>query len=160
MNLRGNIFDTPERGEIELLRAGDSIYGRNKNPASSYIPSSQGERFIIVDQEQASQAKGDSKMSTSNIGRLEFWLGISVSIVGFVVIGCGATWTISSTINDKVSQSRQEIAGNIQVSKTELTTRMDRLEDKVESGFKDTNSGINDLKLLLSNSNNSQSPKR
>lgn len=160
MHQKTDIFERPGHGELQVFPADYPRHERGRNQPPMYVPSSNGQRFIIVDQEQARQAKGDTSMNSSSIGRLEFWLGIAASIVGFVVIGCGATWTISSNINDKVNESRVEIANNIQVSKTELATRIDKLETKVDAGFKDTTSGINDIKIILSSTANNTSNKK
>ncbi|CNJ37208.1 Uncharacterised protein [Yersinia rohdei] len=92
-----------------------------------------------------------NNMQTSSVSKLEFWLGIAGVIIGFMAIVGTASWTISNNINDKISQSRQEISANIQMSKSEISSRVDRIEDKVDSGFKDTSQGIMDLKLLLNN---------
>lgn len=93
------------------------------------------------------------EMNEKNITKTQFWIGVMISSLTVVIAACATTWAISSNINDKVNQSRIEIAGILQVNKSELSNRMDRVEDKVDSGFKDTNNGINELKILLSEKN-------
>lgn len=86
---------------------------------------------------------------SERLGRIEFWLGITATLVAILVATCGAVWTISNSINDKINQSRQEVNLSVQTSKAEITSRIDRLEDKVDTGFKDTTSSLNDLKVIL-----------
>lgn len=82
-------------------------------------------------------------MSTHSLSPLAFWIGILVTIVVAPIL---ATWTVSNAIDSKVNQAKQEITGITYTSKAEVTNRLDGLEDKVESGLKETNAGINDLK--------------
>ena len=144
----------PVKDDIQLIPTDRLEYGRG-HASPTYIPFSGRERqLVFIDPLASPKPTGEEQeMNNSGIGRLEFWLGISASIVGFIVIGCGATWSISNAISDKVNQSRIEINGSIQTSKTEITTRIDRLEDKVATGFKDNANGINELKLMINNQN-------
>ncbi|NUU68467.1 hypothetical protein HQN64_20490 [Enterobacteriaceae bacterium BIT-l23] len=88
-------------------------------------------------------------MSGKTITRLEFWVGICASIVTIIGAGIVATWTISNSINDRVNDSRRELAGNIQNSKVEITTRIDRLEDKIDSNYKETSSSLMKIQAIL-----------
>jgi len=88
-------------------------------------------------------------MNSKSITRVEFWLGTITTVVGFLVIAIGATWTISNSINEKINSSRQELAGNIQVSKTEITTRLDRVEDKMDSNFKEMSASLIKIQSTL-----------
>lgn len=88
-------------------------------------------------------------MNANSLSRLEFWLGIMASIVGVLSIVIGATWIISNTISEKIDASRKEIAGNIQSNRTDITARIDRLEDKMDSNLKDISSSMYKIQATL-----------
>ncbi|MBE7910592.1 hypothetical protein IPZ49_21875, partial [Enterobacter cloacae complex sp. S2] len=44
---------------------------------------------------------------------------------------------------------RKELAGNIQNSKSEISLRMDRLEDKFDSSSKDTSDKLMRIQMIL-----------
>ena len=112
-----------------------------------------GESTIYV---PISPSNGGEHMSTHSLSPLAFWLGIASTVLTIVGAAILTTWTVSNSIDSKVNQARQEITGITYTSKVEVTNRLDRLEDKVESGLKETNAGINDLKVLLSASKKEQ----
>ncbi|CAM3944790.1 hypothetical protein PLGE761_02285 [Pluralibacter gergoviae] len=98
-------------------------------------------------------------MSTKTIGRIEFWLGIAVALVTIVGASVSATWSVSNAITSKNDSLRSELNQNISSSKQEITSRIDRIEDKVDSGFKDVTSNLNDLKVILATQKNDKKPQ-
>ncbi|HDT5515084.1 TPA: hypothetical protein QHK07_000153 [Klebsiella aerogenes] len=88
-------------------------------------------------------------MSNKGISRSEFWLGTIGVMVTCLVAAIGATWTISNNISDKTNETRKELAGNIQNSKSEISLRMDRLEDKLDSSSKDTSDKLMRIQMIL-----------
>ncbi|MFW7226911.1 MULTISPECIES: hypothetical protein [unclassified Serratia (in: enterobacteria)] len=90
----------------------------------------------------------------NGIGRLEFWLGLIGVIVSIVIAVAATSWTVSNRITDEMSQERQEINGSIQTSEDHLNGRIDKLDSKVDTGFKDTTSQLNDIKVMIATSTN------
>lgn len=129
-----------------------SEHTANQNLMRSFTPS-QLKVYAKMGTDRAEEAEANKMTS---ITKTQFWIGIFGAISGFLVIICGATWTISNNISDKVSQSRQEVMGAIQTSKTEVNTRIDRVENKVDSGFKETASGLGEIKVLLASERNNK----
>ncbi|EKN4877961.1 TPA: hypothetical protein ACPZJO_003310 [Yersinia enterocolitica] len=117
----------------------------NQNFARQFTPSML-KIYANMSKDRSEEAEAKEMIS---ITKTQFWVGIFGTIISILVVVCGATWTISNNINDKVSQSRQEVMGAIQMGKTEVNTRIDRVETKVDSGFKETASGLSDIKILL-----------
>lgn len=87
--------------------------------------------------------------SSKSLSRLEFWLGMVATLVGVLAIAIGAAWTISNSINEKVSSARQELAGNILTSKNEVSTRLDRIEDKMDASNKEITSSLFKIQASL-----------
>lgn len=98
---------------------------------------------------------GDERMNTNNdvLSKIEFRIGIGIAILAFATAAVGTTWAVSSKIYDSNNAVRQEMAGVVQASKTELATRIDKVEDKVDVGFKDNTEKLNELKILLMTQN-------
>lgn len=94
-------------------------------------------------------------MNTNNdvLSKIEFRIGIGIAILAFATAAVGTTWAVSSKIYDSNNAVRQEMAGVVQASKTELATRIDKVEDKVDVGFKDNTEKLNELKILLMTQN-------
>lgn len=124
---------------------------RNGRSTPSYQPGTIGKDIPVIIAHKLSDqpAEGEPQMSVKSLSRWEFWLGIFTAIIGIFSIVVGATWTISNNINDKINASRQELTGNIQSSRAEITARIDRLEDKMESNFKETSSSLFKIQAIL-----------
>ncbi|HAZ3906282.1 TPA: hypothetical protein J1437_004710 [Escherichia coli] len=120
---------------------------RNGRSTPSYQPGTIGKYIPVIITHKP--AEGEPQMSVKSLSRWEFWLGILTAIIGIFSIVVGATWTISNNINDKINASRQELTGNIQSSRAEITARIDRLEDKMESNFKETSSSLFKIQAIL-----------
>lgn len=136
-----NTYD--QFGAREIYRHGRST--------PSYQPGSIGRDVPIFFAHKLNDqpAEAEPHMNVKSLSRVEFWLGIAAAIVGMFAIVVGATWTISNNINEKVNASRQELTGNIQSSRAEITTRIDRLEDKMDSNFKETSSSLFKIQAIL-----------
>lgn len=94
---------------------------------------------------------GESHMKhdKDSVSKIEFRIGVGLAILAFAGAAVGTTWAVSSKIYDSNNAVRQEITGVVLASKTELATRIDKVEDKVDAGFKDNSDKLNDLKVLL-----------
>lgn len=106
-------------------------------------------QVFIVHNTSRQNMEAEPHMNANSLSRLEFWLGIMASIVGVLSIVIGATWIISNTISEKIDASRKEIAGNIQSNRTDITARIDRLEDKMDSNLKDISSSMYKIQATL-----------
>lgn len=104
---------------------------------------------LIVHNASRQVMEAEPHMNAKSLSRLEFWLGIIATIAGVLSIVIGATWTISNTISEKIDASRKEITGNIQSNRTDITTRIDRLEDKMDSNLKDISSNMYKIQAIL-----------
>lgn len=102
--------------------------------------------------------RGDD-MTSKLVTHTQMWIGIGVSLLSIVAIAVTASWTISNSINDKINSSRQELTTVINTSKSEVSARVDKLESKVDNGFATTNSGINDIKLILAGQKNTDNER-
>ncbi|EPC6045119.1 hypothetical protein ACR0VB_002092 [Serratia marcescens] len=98
-------------------------------------------------------------MTSKLVTHTQMWIGIGVSLLSIVAIAVTASWTISNSINDKINSSRQELTTVINTSKSEVSARVDKLESKVDNGFATTNSGINDIKLILAGQKNADNER-
>ncbi|EPM4183925.1 hypothetical protein PGO63_09470 [Klebsiella aerogenes] len=103
------------------------------------------------------KAKPEEEMNAKTLGRLEFWIGIAVGVITIVGAAVTITWNVSSAINSKNDALRTELNQNIVTSKQEIGTRIDRLEDKVDGGFKDLSSNLSDLKVIMLTQRNEKS---
>lgn len=135
----------------------ETIRTRPHQPAPVYYPPDNGGYgsgyYIPLPQNNEG---GERMRNKSDVTRVEFWIGITLSMLTIIGVGCGTAWAISSAINDRIGDSRQEITGNIQSSRVEITTRIDRLEDKMDSNFKETSMGLMKIQASLDVKQNSQ----
>ncbi|WLX50473.1 hypothetical protein [Klebsiella pneumoniae] len=97
------------------------------------------------------------EMSSKTLGRIEFWIGIAVGVIAIVGSAVTVTWSVSSAITSKNDSLRTELNQNITTSKQEIGARIDRLEDKVDGGFKDLSTNLGDLKVILLTQKNEKS---
>lgn len=151
---RHDNFEPAELFETSYLR--DS--GNNGSHFVSFTPSNRSNQPMVFYKANAIEPKA-SEMNEKSITKAQFWIGVIISSLTVVVAACATTWAISNNINDKVNQSRLEISASLQTNKSELSSRIDRVEDKVDTGFKDTNNGINDLKILINGKNHANTDK-
>lgn len=100
------------------------------------------------------------EMSSKTLGRLEFWIGIAVGVIAIVGSAVTVTWSVSSAITSKNDSLRTELNQNITTSKQEIGARIDRLEDKVDSGFKDLSTNLGDLKVIMLTQKNEKSESK
>lgn len=96
-------------------------------------------------------------MSSKTLGRLEFWIGIAVGVIAIVGSAVTVTWSVSNAITSKNDSLRVELNQNITTSKQEIGARIDRLEDKVDGGFKDLSTTLGDLKVIMLTQKNEKS---
>lgn len=110
--------------------------------------------FLKAPEIKIPQPVQDEKMSSnSSVGKVEFRITVGLAALTVVAAVIGTTWTVSNAISEKNTALRQELSQSILVSKQEITQRVDRVEDKIDSGFKDTSSQLTDLKILLATKN-------
>ncbi|CVB31763.1 Uncharacterised protein [Serratia marcescens] len=84
--------------------------------------------------------------------RLEFY-GTAAAIIGAIAIG---VWTVSTRIDDKVSESRVELSTTMQNNKTEILTAFQNSQntiigriDKLEDRSRDDAKTLSKIELLL-----------
>lgn len=119
---------------------------------SGFTPTNTNKEYAIDDPKEA------------NMSRLSIIVAIIVSIVSIIGTLIGATWFISSKINDSANDSRKEVMSMYQNDRVELSNKLlaletkidskfDRVNDKVDSGFKDINNSLYETKALISTNN-------
>ncbi|SUB71831.1 hypothetical protein [Pluralibacter gergoviae] len=140
---------------VIVKQIGDSVVFQ---PAE-YLPKANELHTIHKSYNSELNDNPEEGMSTKTIGRIEFWLGIAVALVTIVGASVSATWSVSNAITSKNDSLRSELNQNISSSKQEITSRIDRIEDKVDSGFKDVTSNLNDLKVILATQKNDKKPQ-
>lgn len=100
------------------------------------------------------------EMSSKTLSRLEFWIGMAVGVIAIVGSAVTVTWSVSSAITSKNDSLRTELNQNITTSKQEIGARIDRLEDKVDGGFKDLSTNLGDLKVIMLTQKNEKSESK
>ncbi|HEB1396320.1 TPA: hypothetical protein RY411_004721 [Escherichia albertii] len=154
-NQKTDFFRPIEYNHDQFHVVGVYRYGR---PAPSYQQGVIGKDVpVFIPHKLTDQpAEDEPQMSVKSLSRWEFWLGIFTAVIGMLSIVIGATWAISNNINDKINASRQELTGNIQSSRAEITSRIDRLEDRMESNFKETSSSLFKIQAALEAKSNKE----
>lgn len=94
----------------------------------------------------AEHVREEADMSTTSHKSVLAWMTTVLPIISVVV---GATTWINSTIDSKARDNRLELKQDLQQAKQDLSSRVDKIEDKVDVGFRDTSSQLNDIKILL-----------
>lgn len=100
-----------------------------------------------------SQDQVPQMSSNGLIGKIEFRVSMILALITVVGTAVGVTWAVSNSISEKNNALRQELSQSILTSKQEITQRVDRVEDKIDSGFKDNTTQLNELKVLLATQN-------
>ena len=118
-------------GSIKFVSAG--MLFENENPAT-------------ISTSTANQPKEETDMNTTNSKSVLTWVVTVLPIVGAII---GATTWINATIDSKARDNRLELKQDLQQAKQDITLRVDKIEDKVDSGFKDTSSQLNEIKVLI-----------
>ncbi|ESL40927.1 hypothetical protein L473_01322 [Klebsiella pneumoniae BIDMC 36] len=85
-------------------------------------------------------------MNSQNSKSVLTWTVTVLPIIAAIV---GATTWINSTIDSKARDNRLELKQDLQQAKQDISMRVDKLEDKVDTGFRETSSQLNDIKILL-----------
>ncbi|EML3649518.1 hypothetical protein RVW51_000159 [Citrobacter freundii] len=145
---KDDFYQPAELDEIQIIPASYDLH-RVHNSSPSFHPLDITRTGYIFSKHNQTDEENDSDMSNKTISRTEFWLGTIGVIFTCLAAAVGATWTISNNINDKANDTRKELAANIQSSKSEISLRMDRLEDKLDSSSKDTSDKLMRIQLLL-----------
>lgn len=147
---KGSFFSPAELDEVQIIPAQHGHH-RDHHSSPSFHPidiSRAGYIFSTLNHSEKDEEK-NNEMSNHGISRTEFWIGAIGIIFTCLASAVVATWTISNNINDKTNDSRKELAGNIQSNKTEISLRLDRLEDKFDSSSKDTADKLMRIEMLL-----------
>ncbi|XEG68528.1 hypothetical protein NMD97_03710 [Edwardsiella tarda] len=149
-NQRADFFQPADYDDVYTLLSSERI-PRSRIVTPSYQPgATDGDTPVLIVHNASRQVmEVEPHMNAKSLSRLEFWLGIIATIAGVLSIVIGATWTISNTISEKIDASRKEITGNIQSNRTDITTRIDRLEDKMDSNLKDISSNMYKIQATL-----------
>lgn len=143
-------FQPAELDEVQIIPARHDQYRMHPSSPSFHPIDMNRAGFIFSTPNQTDKDdEKNSDMSTKGISRSEFWLGTIGVMVTCLVASIGATWTISNNISDKTNETRKELAGNIQNSKSEISLRMDRLEDKFDASSKDTSDKLMRIQMIL-----------
>lgn len=127
--------------------------GRMVFQQAQLLPLKEG--FHRVTNNHLTEDEQDPDMKTSTIGRVEFWVGVGLSILTVVGAAVTATWSVSNAVSSKNDSLRIELNQNIGTSKQEISDRITRVEDKVDNGFKDVSSQLSDMKVILLTSKDS-----
>lgn len=121
-------------GSIKFVSAG--MLFENGNPAT-------------ISPSPADQPKKEADMNTINSKSVLTWVATVLPIVAAII---GATTWINSTIDSKARDNRMELKQDLQLAKQDISVRIDKIEGKVDSGFKDTSTQLNEIKVLLAKS--------
>ncbi|TBL47994.1 hypothetical protein EYY98_19895 [Obesumbacterium proteus] len=124
-------------------------------------PANSRQRIVFLEQPNGKSKKGD-EMSNYSVSKTELRISVAGTLIGFLAIACGTTWTISNSISEQVDKSRLETNNNLQVIKTELSTtmqnnkmemssRLDKIDAKIDSSSKDNAIGIAKIQSMLEN---------
>lgn len=87
-----------------------------------------------------------AEMDTTSSKTALTWV---VTVIPIIAAIAGATAWINSTIDSKSRDNRLEMKQDLQLAKQDITSRVDKVETKVDAGFKDTSNQFNELKTLL-----------
>ncbi|EKS7197926.1 TPA: hypothetical protein QCI11_003306 [Enterobacter ludwigii] len=148
-----------EPAEVDVFRAGWTRSHAGRPPIFEK-PSNEVPAIFYVEQ-QGNKPQG-KEMTNLSISKIEFRLSVAGTLIGFLVIACGTTWTISNSMNEKIDKARIEINSNVQTAKTELATamqnnktdltaRLDKIETKFDADAKDTAQGLAKIQTMLEN---------
>lgn len=121
-------------GSIKFVSAGMLL--ENENPAT-------------ISASSANQSKEVADMHTTNSKSVLTWVVTVLPIVAAII---GATTWINSTIDNKARDNRLELKQDLQLAKQDITLRVDKIEGKVDDGFKDTSGQLNEIKVLIAKS--------
>lgn len=147
---KNDYYQPAELGEMQIFPARHTQYREHHSSPSFHPLDTNRVGYIFSTPNQTDNDEETiSDMSNKGISRIEFWLGTMGVIVTCLVAAIGATWTISNNISDKTNETRKELAGNIQSSKSEISLRLDRLEDKFDSSSKDTSEKLMKIQIIL-----------
>ncbi|ELS1887100.1 hypothetical protein RZP54_04880 [Raoultella ornithinolytica] len=94
----------------------------------------------------AEHVKEEADMIPQNSKSVLTWTVTVLPILAAIV---GATTWINSTIDSKARDNRLELKQDLQQTKQDLSMRVDKLEDKVDTGFRETSNQLNEIKVLL-----------
>lgn len=85
-------------------------------------------------------------MSNNVSKSLLTWVATVLPVIAAII---GATTWINSTIDSKARDNRLELKQDLQLAKQDIASRVDKLEVKVDNGFKDTSTQLNEIKVLF-----------
>ncbi|EOA7288151.1 hypothetical protein [Proteus mirabilis] len=136
-----------------------------------------GTVIIVTDrspQQNINYEQPQQTESRINVGRKEFWLGITGVIITVALAIVGSVWSIANHVNNSTNESRREVQTSINANKQEVVAllnasdsrnndrfnrvdsqfdkvdiKFDKLESKIDDNFKDTNKNINEIKDLI-----------
>ncbi|EQB7288383.1 hypothetical protein [Morganella morganii] len=136
-----------------------------------------GTVIIVTDRSPQQNINYEQPQQTEsgiNVGRKEFWLGITGVIITVAVAIVGSVWSIANHVNNSTNESRREVQTSINANKQEVVAllnasdsrnndrfnrvdsqfdkvdiKFDKLESKIDDNFKDTNKNINEIKDLI-----------
>ncbi|QDI17498.1 hypothetical protein FBF86_05685 [Serratia marcescens] len=138
------IFSRPD-AELMPTKLGKTVFD-HPNVAPWVDKDSQ----ITIRVGRAKRVNGNEGYNMPN--RLEFY-GTAVAIFGAIAIG---VWTVSTRIDDKVSESRVELNTTMQNNKTEIMTALQNNQtiilsriDKLEDRSRDDSKTLSKIELLL-----------
>ncbi|WP_154618517.1 hypothetical protein [Serratia marcescens] len=141
-NGKDTSFSSPEREPIIVQNNRNSFAHPNSINWAAVM------NLISHNRSQARKTRGDDNMPN----RLEFY-GTAAAIIGAIAIG---VWTVSTRIDDKVSESRVELSTTMQNNKTEILTAFQNSQntiigriDKLEDRSRDDAKTLSKIELLL-----------
>lgn len=136
-----------------------------------------GTVIIVTDRSPQQNINYEQPQQTEsgiNVGRKEFWLGITGVIITVAVAIVGSVWSIANHVNNSTNESRREVQTSINANKQEVVAllnasdsrnndrfnrvdsqfdkvdiKFNKLESKIDDNFKDTNKNINEIKDLI-----------
>jgi hypothetical protein len=131
----------PSPSEVEFLQS-------NQNNCFIQPVMYNGRKGFVISPQGHGDGKGGlSEMEPEKIcvTKFEFWLGAIGMAVTIVAIVVGASWKINDSIHESANAHRQELTGIINTTKSDITSRIDRLEDKLERSSSATDSKLDQL---------------
>ena len=161
MNEFDEVKPTLRHDFIPISEAKKALFIAEQQPEGSIKFVSAGMLFesshpATITTKLAENVGEEAGMNTQNSKSVLTWTITVLPVIAAIV---GATTWINSTIDSKARDNRLELKQDLQQVKQDLSMRVDNLEGKVDSGFRDTSSQLNDIKILLVKSDQQKTSK-
>ncbi|MCL6409932.1 hypothetical protein QQL37_12495 [Pantoea agglomerans] len=146
-------------GKVQRVIAEPTVYAQSSFPRGAVYVESSFHKEAVASQHDEIPKQEENMTAKGLIGKIEFRVTMGLALLTVVGVAVTAAWSISNSISDKNTALRQELSQTILTSKQELSLRVDRVEDKIDDGFKETSNQLTDLKVLLATQKNDKTEK-